>query len=104
MIRLEMKNYSTMSTGTLQKYKYFLLDKCEYLTGEEILPPNGRQVIEQAKLTYFLLENALEKQTGKQVCDYELKQVEGIFPKTLLTDLIENKVKELIKLQSINLD
>ena len=49
MIRLEMKNYSTMSTGTWQKYKYFLLDKCEYLTGEEILPPNGRQIIEQAK-------------------------------------------------------
>ena len=80
------------------------IDQCEYLTGEEILPTNRRQIIEQVKLTYFLLGNALEKQTGKQVCDYESKQVESIFPKTLLTGLIKNKVNELIKLQSINLD
>ena len=31
------------------------IDKCEYLTGEEILPSNQQQIIEQAKFTYFPL-------------------------------------------------
>ena len=37
-------------------------DKYEYLTGEEILPPDQRRVIEQAKFTYFLPSKAFEKQ------------------------------------------
>ena len=39
----------------------------EYLTGEEILPSNQRQTIEQAKFAYSLLGKAFEKtnrQTG----------------------------------------
>ena len=28
------------------------IDKYEYLTGEEILPSNQQQIIEQAKITY----------------------------------------------------
>ena len=31
------------------------IDKYEYLTGEEILPSNQQQIIEQAKFTYFPL-------------------------------------------------
>ena len=38
------------------------IDKYEYLTGEEILPFNQQQIIEQAKFTYFPLGKAFEKQ------------------------------------------
>ena len=37
-------------------------DKYEYLTGEEILPSNQKQTIEQAKFTYSPLGKAFEKQ------------------------------------------
>ena len=39
------------------------IDKPEYLTGEEILPFNQQQIIEQAKFTYSPLGKAFEKQT-----------------------------------------
>ena len=51
MIRLEMKNYNTI-----------LIEKRFLLTGEEILPSNQKQLIEQAKFTYSLLGKAFEKQ------------------------------------------
>ena len=38
-------------------------DKYQYLTGEEILPSNQQQIIEQAKLSYSPLGKAFEKQT-----------------------------------------
>ena len=38
------------------------IDKYEYLTSEEILPSNQRQIIKQAKFTYSLLGKAFEKQ------------------------------------------
>ena len=41
------------------------IDKYEYLTGEEILPPDQRRVIEQAKFTYSSLGKAFEKQIRK---------------------------------------
>ena len=37
-------------------------DKYEYVTGEEILPSNQQQIIEQAKFTYSLLGKAFQKQ------------------------------------------
>ena len=61
IIRLEMKNYninrgaakvSSESSGKFHKY--------EYLTGEDILPSNQQQIIEQAKFTYFPLGKAFE--------------------------------------------
>ena len=39
------------------------LDKYGYLTGEEILPSNQQQIIEQTKFTYSPLGKAFEKQT-----------------------------------------
>ena len=39
------------------------IDKYEFLTGEEILPPDQRRVIEQAKFTYSPLGKAFKKQT-----------------------------------------
>ena len=43
------------------------IDKDEYLTGEEILPFNQREIIEQAKFSYFPLGMDFEKQTEKLV-------------------------------------
>ena len=37
-------------------------NKYEYLTGEEILPSNQKQMIEQAKITYSPLGKTFEKQ------------------------------------------
>ena len=39
------------------------IEKDEYLTGEEILPSNQKQIIEQVKFTYSFLDKAFEKQT-----------------------------------------
>ena len=37
------------------------IDKDEYLTGEEILPFNQREIIEQAKFSHFPLGKDFEK-------------------------------------------
>ena len=52
-----------MSALSSDKYDKFKIDKYEYLTGEEILPSNQQQTIEQAKFTYSPLGEAFEKQT-----------------------------------------
>ena len=54
-INREATKISTLSPGKI--------DKHEYLTGEEILPPDQRRVIEQAKFIYCPLGKAFEKQT-----------------------------------------
>ena len=53
-INREAAKISALSSGKIHKY--------EYLTGEDILPSNQQQIIEQAKFTYFLLGKAFEKQ------------------------------------------
>ena len=76
------------------------IDKHEYPTGKEILPPDQSRLVEQAKFTYSSLEKAFEKQI-KTIEDQRRKQVpalnvlksvkhqqkqksiEGIFPKDL---------------------
>ena len=54
-INREAAKISALSSGKI--------DKSEYLTGEEILPPNQQKIIEQAKFTYSPLGKAFEKQT-----------------------------------------
>ena len=54
-INREAAKISAFSSGKINKY--------EYLTGEEILPSNQQQIIEQAKFTYSNLGKAFEKQT-----------------------------------------
>ena len=83
-------------------------DKYEYLTGEEILPSNQRQVIDQAKFAYSSLGKAFEKQIEKQVGTIKpldlfnkLKRLESIFPQNLMNDLIRAKLKEIVDLQDI---
>ena len=53
-INREASKVSASSSGKIDKY--------EYLTGEEILPWNQQQVIQQAKCTYSPLGKAFEKQ------------------------------------------
>ena len=43
-INREAAKISALSSGKIDKY--------EYLTGEEILPSNQQQIIQQAKFTY----------------------------------------------------
>ena len=68
------------------------IDKYEFLTGEEILPPDQRRVIEQAKFAYSPLGKAFEKQT-KTIEDRGKKQIKAIEDHRKL--LAESK--ELIK-------
>ena len=65
---------SALSSGKIDKY--------EYLTGEEILPSNQQQIIEQAKFTYSPLGKAFEKQT-KTIEDQGKKQIKAIQDKSL---------------------
>ena len=60
---------SALSSGKIHKY--------EYLTGEDILPSNQQQIIEQAKFTYSLLGKDFEKQI-KIIEDQGQKQAEAI--------------------------
>ena len=53
------------------------MDKYEYLTGEEILPPNHQQRIVQAKFAYSPLGKAFEKQT-KIIEDQAKKQFDAL--------------------------
>ena len=53
------------------------IDKYEYVTGEEILPSNQQQIIQQAKFTYSPLGKAFEKQI-KTIEDQGKKQVKAI--------------------------
>ena len=115
MIRLEMKNYNTILISKLLKYQPYhqakLISMNIYLTGEEILPSNQKQIIEQAKFTYSPLGKAFEKQI-KTIEDQGKKQVEalkdlkpeeqtksidGIFPKVYGSVEIKieiNRIKE----------
>ena len=68
-INEEAAKISALSSGKLDKY--------EYLTGEEILPSNQRQITEQAKFTYSPLGKAFEKQI-KTIEDQGKKQVDAL--------------------------
>ena len=50
----EAAKISALSSGKIHKY--------EYLTGEDTLPSNQQQIMEQAKFTYSPLGKAFEKQ------------------------------------------
>ena len=73
-INREAAKILELSPGKIHKY--------EYLTGEDILPPNQQQIIEQAKFTYSPLGKAFEKQIKtiegqkqvKPLEDFKLKE------------------------------
>ena len=68
-INREAAKISALSSGKIDKY--------EYLTGQEILPSNQQQVIEQAKFTYSPLGKVFQKQT-KTIQDQGEKQIKAI--------------------------
>ena len=65
----EAAKISALSSGKIHKY--------EYLTGEDILPSNQQQIIEQARFTYSPLGKAFEKQI-KTIEGLGQKQVEAL--------------------------
>ena len=68
-INREAAKLSALSSGKIDKY--------EYLTCEEILPPNQQQIIQQAKFTYSPLGKAFKKQI-KTIEDQGEEQVKAI--------------------------
>ena len=86
-INREAAKISALSSGKIRKY--------EYLTGEDILPSNQQQIIEQAKFTYSPLGKAFEKQV-KTIEDQGKKQVD------VLKDLKEKEQTKLIEDKSSN--
>ena len=64
-INREAAKMSALSSGKIYKYEYF--------TGEDILPPNQQQIIEQARFSYSPLGKAFEKQI-KTIEDQGKKQ------------------------------
>ena len=68
-VNREAAKISVLSSGKIHKY--------EYLTGEDILPSNQQQIIEQAKFTYSPLGKTFEKQI-QTVEDQEEKQIDNL--------------------------
>ena len=97
---------SALSSGKLDKY--------EYLTGEEILPSNQQQIIQQAKFNYSPLGKALEKQRKtiedqgeKQVValeslkgsDKKLPSIKDFIPTEILNPEIINEIKRIEEIE-----
>ena len=68
-INREAAKISALSSGEIHRY--------EYLTGEDILPSNQQQIIEQARFTYFPLGKVFQKQI-KTIEDQGQKQVDAL--------------------------
>ena len=88
-INREAAKISALSSGKLDKY--------EYHTGEEILPSNQQQIIQQAKFNYSPLGKAIKKQI-KTVEDQGEKQVDVL--KTLYKKL--PSIKDFVPTEKFN--
>ena len=106
-INSETAKISAWTSGKIHKY--------EYLTGEDILPSNQQQIIEQTKFTHSPLGKAFEKQTKtivdqgeKQIkalntfkSDKEKLTIEDVIPESaLINDESKKKSQRKISLQS----
>ena len=78
-INREAAKISALSSGKFNKY--------EYVTGEEALPSNKQQIIEQAKFEYSPLGKAFEKQV--KTIEYQ--------GKTQIETLENLKLKEITR-------
>ena len=80
-INREAAKISALSSGKIDKY--------EYLTGEEILPSNQQQIIQQAKFTYSPLGKAFKKQI--KTIEYQgKKQIKVIQDKQIINSSSNN--------------
>ena len=68
-INREAAKISTLSSGKIDKYEYY--------KGEEILPSNQKQIIEQSKFTYSPFGKTFKKQI-KTIEDQGEKQVQAL--------------------------
>ena len=91
-INREAAKISALSSGKLDKY--------EYLTGEEILPSNQQQIIQQAKFNYSPLGKAFEKQT-KTIKDQGEKQVVALESLKTPDKKLPSK-KDFIPMENLN--
>ena len=82
---------SALSSGKIDKY--------EYLAGEEILPSNQQQIIQQTKFNYSPLGKAIEKQV-KTIKDQGEKQVDAL--KTWYKKL--PSIKDFVSTEKFNLE
>ena len=106
-INREAAKISALSSGKIDNY--------EYLTGEEILPSNQQQIIEQAKFTYSPLGKAFEKQTktiedqrekqikaiqdNKQLANIQGVTIKNIFPENMLNDEAKIEIDKISKIE-----
>ena len=67
-IKNEKLQYVNREAAKISALPSTKIDKYEYLTGEEILPSNEKQIIKQAKFTYSPLGKAFEKQKKSWCC------------------------------------
>ena len=88
-INREAAKISALSSGKIDKY--------EYLTGEEILPSNQQQIIQQAKFNYSPLGKAFENQI-KTNKDQGKKQVKAIQDNKQLVNINKDDYKDKLLL------
>ena len=91
-INREKTKISALSSGKFDKY--------EYLTGEEILPPDQRRMIEKAKFTYSPLRKAFETikgQGGKQIEAVEENRKQLYNKQSGNDELLLSKEREISK-------
>ena len=91
-INREAAKISALSSGKLDKY--------EYRTGEEILPSNQQQIIQQAKFNYSPLGKASEKQI-KTIQDQGEKQVVAL-ESLKAPDKKLSPIKDFIPIKNLN--
>ena len=129
IIKLELKKpqYVNREAAKISALSSGKIDKYEYLTGEEILPSNQQQIIEQAKLTYYPLGKAFEKQIktienqwekqikaiqdqghAKKIKNYDYNDKDSpsiLKQKEIFNKLADKKLKEITELdKKVNLD
>ena len=92
-INREAAKISSLSSGETGKY--------EYLTGEEILPYNQHQIIEEAKFNYSPSGKTLEKQI-KTIEDQGEKQIKAL--KTFKPDNEKLSFEDVIPKNALNND
>ena len=76
------------------------IDKCECLTGEEILSCDQRRIIEQAKFTYSPLGKAFGKKLALEVLKTNTQKltIKNVIPENTLSEDANNepnKIKEI---------
>ena len=91
-INREAAKISALSSGKLDKY--------EYLTGEEILPSNQQEIIQQAKFNYSPLGKAIEKQI-KTIKDQGEKQVVALESLNVPNKKLSS-IKDFIPTENLN--